>query len=148
MLIEDLVQSFGCLLGSRWLAINSIGPGAYCNFQAIALNCGELGSALWTLVVAVATFLSIAGGPRVREWVGKKSSSGKGRWGLTFGIWLFILFIAANGLIFIQPFHPEKGPYCIILFRIAVTLVDHIGVGWCWVDQQFFWERIFSFYCI
>jgi hypothetical protein len=22
-----------------------------------------------------------------------------------------------------------------------------IGVGWCWIDQQFFWERIFSFYC-
>jgi hypothetical protein len=148
MLIEDFVQSFGCILGSHWLRINAIHPGAYCNFQAVALTAGELGSALWTLVVAVSTFLAIAGGPNMREWVVKKSSSGKGRWVLTLGIWGFIFLISVNGLLFIQPFHPEKGPYCITLFRFAVTLVDHIGVGWCWIDQQFFWERIFSFYCI
>jgi hypothetical protein len=50
------VQSFGSLLASHWLAINSIGPGKYCNLQAIALNCGDLGSALWTLVVALTHF--------------------------------------------------------------------------------------------
>jgi hypothetical protein len=26
-----------------------------------------------------------------------------------------------------------------------LILDDHSGAGWCWIDQQFFWERIFSF---
>jgi hypothetical protein len=146
--LKDLVQSFGILLTSRWVAINSIGPGPYCNFQAIVLNCGDLGSALWTFVVALSTFLSIAGTSSVRQWVVEKSNSGKGRWILTFGIWAFLLFIGVFGLVIVQPLHPEKGPYCINLFRFAVTLDDNIGAGWCWIDQQFFWERIFSFYCI
>jgi len=106
------VQSFGSLLASHWLVINSIGPGKYCNLQAIALNCGDLGSALWTLVVALSTFLTIAGGPACREWVTRKSTSGKGRWVLVIGIWSFTLFIGLIGFMFIQPFHPEKGPYC------------------------------------
>ena len=119
----DFVQSFGSLLASHWLVIDSIGPGSYCNFQFLVLNSGDLGSALWTLVVALSTFLTIAGGPRCREWVTRKSTSGKGRWVLTLAIWGFILFIGLIGFIFIQPFHPERGPYCIKPRTTFCTLI-------------------------
>jgi hypothetical protein len=116
------VQSTGILLTSHWVAINSIGPGRFCNFQAIVLNSGDVGSAIWTFVVALSTFLSIAGSPGVRQWVVKKSNEGKGRWVLTFGIWAFILFIGVFGLIIVQPLYPEKGPYCINPFRFVVNI--------------------------
>ena len=110
--MADFVQSLGILLTSHWLDINSIEPGAYCNFQAIVLNCGDLGSAMWTFVVALTTFLSIAGGRQTRDWINRKTTSGKTKWFVSIGIWGFNLFIAMFGLIFIQPLYPEKGPYC------------------------------------
>jgi hypothetical protein len=97
------------------MIIDSIHPGPFCNFQAIGLNTGDLGSCLWTLVVAITTFLSIVG--PYRDWVTEKSTSGKGRWILTGAIWAFVLFVGVFGLIFIQPLHPEKGPYCTNLFK-------------------------------
>jgi hypothetical protein len=60
-------------------------------------------------------------GAGCREWVTRKSTSGKGRWVFTMGIWGFILFIGRVGFMFIQPFYPEKGPYCISLERCRLT---------------------------
>ena len=92
--------------------INSILPGPYCTFQGLILQVGLLAQPLWALVVAVNTFILIAGGPRRSSWVMDKSSSGKGRWFLVAGIWVFVFLIAFSGLLFIQPFHPESGPFC------------------------------------
>lgn len=66
---------------------------------------------------------------------------------MVIGIWTFILFVGVYGLVFIQPFHPEYGPYCTHPQQISlIYLDDNVGAGWCWIDQRFFWARILSFY--
>jgi len=74
---------------------------------------GDVGSAIWTFVIAAHTFILVVGKPKWRDWMSKKSRSGKARWILSVGVWVFILFCGLFGLIFIEPFHPEDGPYCI-----------------------------------
>ena len=145
----DFVQALGSVLSAHGLVANSVMPGPYCTFQGLVLQCGLLGGAIWTFVVTLNTFLLIAGGPNRRAWVAEKSASGKGRWIICIGIWLFILFIGVFGILFIQPFHPERGTYCILprSFQL-ITSDNHAGAGWCWIDAEYFWERIFFFYGI
>jgi hypothetical protein len=121
-------------------------PGPFCTFQGVVLQIGLLAGPIWTLVVTINTFLIVAGGPRRRAWVTEKSASGKARWILCFGIWTFILFIALFGLIFIEPFHPENGNYCIPLSSNVLIIDNNAGAGWCWINADYFWERIFFFY--
>ena len=143
------MQALGSTLSTHGLVVNSVMPGPYCTFQGLVLQCGLLGGAIWTFVVTLNTFILIAGGPSRRAWIVEKSASGKGRWIICIGIWTFILFIGLFGLLFIQPFHPEKGTYCTYRFRSCqLTSDNHAGAGWCWIDAQFFWERIFFFYGI
>lgn len=124
-------------------------PGPYCTLQGFVLNTGLLGNALWTFVVAVHTFFMIAGSHKVKTWVSTMSTSGKGRWIFVAAVWAFIVFMGCFGLMFLEPFHPERGPYCIIPLASSNNGLDNnSGAGWCWIDQNYFWERIFFFYCI
>jgi hypothetical protein len=109
---QDFVQSIGDLFVTRFLVINSVTPGPYCTLQGVVLTTGDVGSAIWTFVIATHTFVLVVGKPKWREWVSQKSTSGKGRWIFSIAIWAFTLFCGLFGLIFIQPFHPEEGPYC------------------------------------
>ena len=121
-------------------------PGPFCTFQGVVLQCGLLAEPIWTFVVTINTFIMIAGGPGPRAWAAEKSSSGKTRWILCFGIWAFVIFIAIFGLLFIEPLHPEKGNYCTLDLSRPLTIDNHAGAGWCWIDAKYFWERIFFFY--
>jgi hypothetical protein len=72
-----------------------------------------MGSATWTFVITVTTFLLLAGGRNVRAWVIEKSNSGWERWVLSAVVWLFVLFCALYGIIFVDPYRgPDQGPYC------------------------------------
>ena len=109
--MSDFIESFTSLFIIRYLTTNSLITGPYCAFQAVGLISGVIGSAIWTFVITVHTFLFLAGGPNMRAWVIEKSNSGWGRWAVCIAIWLFIIFSGLFGF-FIQPFEPEKGPYC------------------------------------
>ena len=87
-------------------------PGPYCTFQGVVLQVGLLAQAVWTFVVALSTFLLIAGGNKCQVWMSEKGASGKGRWVFVVVLWAFIWLIALFGLIFIQPLHPGRGAYC------------------------------------
>lgn len=107
------MQSLGLFLVTNHLVLNSILPGPICTLQGFLINSGDIASAIWSFVIAVHTFFLLAGGRRWRTWVAEKSMSGKGRWILCIGIWLFILFIGVIGLILIEKV-THKGPFCII----------------------------------
>ena len=108
---SDFVQSFTSLFASRFLTTNSVSLGPLCTFQAIGLISGDVGSAIWTFVITIHTFLLLAGGRHCRAWVAEKSASGKLRWVFCGVTWLFIIFSGLFGLIF---FSGSETPYCTI----------------------------------
>jgi hypothetical protein len=144
----DFLQALGSFSSTHGLIVNSVMPGPYCTYQGLVLQCGLLAGSIWTFVVTVNTSIWIVGRPSIRAWLAEKCTSGKSRWFFCFGIWLFILFIGVFGLVFIQPFHPERGPYCIHPRSCQLILDNHAGAGWCWIDADYFRERIFFFYGI
>jgi hypothetical protein len=119
LIILDFVQCLGLVIVGHALAKNSVHSGPSCTLQGFLINSGDIGSAIWSFVIAFHTFFLLAGGRKWRTWVAEKSMSGKGRWFLCIGIWLFIIFIGVIGLILIEPLNPEKGPFCIFLLNFV-----------------------------
>ena len=115
--VSDFVQCLGLVIVGHTIAKNSVHSGPTCTLQGFLINCGDIGSAIWSFVIAVHTFFLLAGGRKWRTWVAEKSTSGKSRWLLCFGIWLFVLFIGIIGPVAIEPLHPEKGPFCTFFRR-------------------------------
>lgn len=95
------------------MSTGSVEPGAFCMVQGLLLEIGELAGAVWVFVVAVHTFLLIAGGRRCRAWVARKSASGKGRWCVVIAVWAWVLVNGLYGIVIVEPLHPELGPFCI-----------------------------------
>ena len=108
------MQSIGGLFGIGSLIKGSVLPGPYCSLQASILTSSEVGSAIWTLVIAVNTVLLVAGGQKCKDWISKKNTSGKGRWGFSFAVWALLVFLGLVGPFLLQPMHPQKAPFCIL----------------------------------
>jgi hypothetical protein len=145
------VQSFQILVFTiRAVSTGSVEAGPFCTFQGLFLELGELAGAVWVFVVAVHTFLLIACGRRCREWVARKSTSGKGRWCVVIAVWAWVLVNGLYGIIIVEPLHPELGPFCIssCLSHSNCTADDPSAAGWCWIGNSYFWERICGFYGI
>ena len=70
-----------------------------------------MGSAIWSLVIAIHTFLVLmGGGRRCRKWMLGKIRVSMSVLGLC--VWLFVGFIGIVGIVLIEKIHPEKGPFC------------------------------------
>jgi hypothetical protein len=134
-------------LNTYSIAREAVLPGAGCNAQGVLINIGDVASAWWTLVIAVHTFLLLAGRVQWRSWAAEKSVKGKGRWILCAGVWSGSIFLSTFGLV-IQNYHPDNGPYCKLFRQQSLTLDNNTGLGWCWIAEGYFWERIFMHYCI
>lgn len=76
------------------------------------LNTGDVAAAMWSFVIALHTFLLLAGGRKLQAWVADFSTSGMGRWILSLMIWFSTLFIGTVGLFLVERIHPERGPFC------------------------------------
>jgi len=112
----DFMQSIGWALCFYTLQKDKVWPGIACDVQAFFINFGDVSSSVWSLMIAIHTALLLAGGQRTRAWAAEKSTSGKARWFLCLGIWLFVFFLAIIGPIAIQPIYYEtKGPFCIAM---------------------------------
>lgn len=116
----DFIQSFAGLLLANSLRLNSTLPGPFCSFQGLLLNSGDISSAIWSLVIAWHTFLTLAGGHKLRHWVAEKSAGGALRWIICLSIWLSVLFIGVVGIALIEKVQPERGPFC-NFFRLKVS---------------------------
>ena len=114
MLNQDFVQSIGWALSSYNLAHDRLWPGFTCDLQGFLINVGDVGSSIWSLVIAIHTVLLLAGGQRTRIWAAEKSTGGKGRWVFCICIWLSIVFLGLIGPLVIQRIYSDKkGPFCI-----------------------------------
>jgi hypothetical protein len=132
-------------LNTYSIARDAVVPGTGCTAQGILINIGDVASAWWTLVIAVHTFLVLAGRAQWRSWAAEKSVKGKSRWFLLGGVWSGSIFLSTFGLA-IQNYYPDNGPYCELLRCLSLTLDNNAGPGWCWIGDSYFWERIFMHY--
>jgi len=108
----DFMQSIGWVLCAYNLVQNKLWPGFPCDVQGFFINVGDVGSSVWSLVIAIHTFLLLAGGQRTKAWAAEKSTSGKGRWILCGCIWGGVVFLGLIGPLLVARLHPEKGPFC------------------------------------
>lgn len=118
ILITDLIQSLGLFLSTDSLIKNSVIPGPVCTLQGFLIQSGDISSSIWAAIIAFHTFFLLAGGRNWRAWAAEKSTSGKARWILCFGVWFCVLFIGLIGLILIENLYPDKGPFCMFLRSI------------------------------
>lgn len=127
---------------------NSLLPGAFCNLQGVMLNLGDVAAAMFSFVIALHTFLLLAGGRKWQAWVSEFSSSGIGRWCVAGLVWFSTTFIATCGLFLVQRIHPERGPFCTLSVEVVKLTyeVNNAEAGWCWIDKNNFYERIFFHY--
>jgi hypothetical protein len=114
-LILDLIQSIGWILPSYHLAMHSVVPSLGCNVQGVFINSGDIGSALFSFVIAIHTYLFFARNGRWRKWVQDYSSGGYGRWILCGFLWFMVAFLAFIGIVLIEKLNPDDGPFCEIL---------------------------------
>ena len=119
----DLIQSIGWILTLYHVERGFVAAGVACSVQGIFINSGDISSALWSLVIAVHTFL-LLGIPKWEKWAKKISVSGYGRWVLCFFIWLLVLFIGLIGFV-IEKRDSEDGPFC-TLIALCATNSRHV----------------------
>lgn len=110
---SDFINSLGAVTGDQ-LSTNSVHAGPICTVQAALLQIGATASACWSFVIAVYTFILLAGNPHWRAWAVEKSTFGKARWVLCIGIWSGVSFLGIIAPIIIQNLNPDKPPFCMI----------------------------------
>ena len=99
---------------------NSTISGLPCDVQGVVIQIGDVGSAVWTLIVAIHAFL-LAGRPKWRKWILEKSTRGKFRWVFCCFVWLAVILLGFVGIV-IQSIAPHNGPFCKFPFEIRSSL--------------------------
>src|SRR5436190_3404232 len=79
----DFVQSLGDILVGVSVSKNSLMTGVGCTVQGFLINSGDVASAMWSFVVALHTFILLAGPHKWRTWVARETASGKTRWAVS-----------------------------------------------------------------
>jgi hypothetical protein len=118
LLICDFGQTIGAMLNLRWLAEMGVHTGGYCTAQGVIKQFSNVGTALWSLVIAIHTF----------NLLFLRFQAGKTIFYCTlFGVWSLlgvILLIGPAALV-----TPAKGPFY------------GISGYWCWMTPQYPVER-------
>src|SRR5437762_12150786 len=98
------------MLPAYHLAKNSVVPGPVCTLQGVLINSGDVGSALFSFVIAIHTYLFFTRGARLRTKT--IAESGKRHWILCFLLWFIVAFLGFIGIVLIEKIYPEKGSFC------------------------------------
>lgn len=118
LLLCDLAQGIGALLNTRWIAQGGLEIGSYCNAQAVIKQTGNVGTALWSFVIAVHTFNVLFLRWHIANYV---------CYGTLVGVWAFLGFIVILGPAVVES--PARGPFY------------GISGYWCWITQSYPVER-------
>lgn len=118
LLLCDLAQGIGALLNTRWIAEGGLEIGSYCTAQAAIKQTGNVGTALWSFVIAVHTFDVLFLRWHIADYV---------CYGTLVGVWAFLGFIVILGPSVIES--RERGPFY------------GISGYWCWITAAYPVER-------
>jgi len=119
LLFANILQSTGTVMNFGWVGKGAVQAGTLCSTQAGIKHVGNLGSSIWSLIIALHLFNILF--LRIR-------ATNIAFLGTVISAWSFILFIVLVGRFAIQK--PEKGPY----FGISGS--------WCWITSNYGVERV------
>jgi hypothetical protein len=118
LLLCDLAQGIGALLNTRWIAQGGLEVGSYCTAQAVIKQTGNVGTALWSFVIAVHTFDVLFLRWHIADYV---------CYGTLIGVWAFLGFIVIIGPAVVES--RARGPFY------------GISGYWCWITAAYPVER-------
>jgi G protein-coupled glucose receptor regulating Gpa2 len=118
LLLCDLAQGIGSLLNVRWITQGGVEVGSYCTAQAVIKQTGNVGTALWSFVIAVHTFDVLFLRWHIADYV---------CYGTLIAVWSFLGFIVILGTAVVEK--PERGPFY------------GISGYWCWITPAYPVER-------
>ncbi|KAI1003361.1 hypothetical protein K3495_g4846 [Podosphaera aphanis] len=120
LFIADMIQASGFVISFWWISQNNLtGPNKKCEFQGLLVQVGDVASGLWSLAIAIHTFINL---------VLKKSVSHSKLVTFVIFLWIFIVMLAAIGPI------RSQGNF--------FTPTD----AWCWVGLEHSAERLYLHY--
>ncbi|KAF8524021.1 hypothetical protein JB92DRAFT_2882461 [Gautieria morchelliformis] len=119
LLCSDLIQSISGIIQVKWAAERRLVEGTTCAIQAAALVIGDLGSAVWSFVIAGHTFSALA---LERNWSRQVVVS------TVITGWTFVILMAAFGPLVLT--NKTNGPF----FSIAGT--------WCFISNEYSVARL------
>ncbi|KIJ46138.1 hypothetical protein M422DRAFT_46226 [Sphaerobolus stellatus SS14] len=123
LLVSDLIQSVSGITQVKWAAERRLYEGQACSVQAFTLVMGDLGSTVWSCVIAAHTFCGLALG---KQWSKR----------LVYTIviigWTFVIAMTLLGPLALTD--PAKGPF----FSIAGT--------WCFISSPYALPRLYLHY--
>ncbi|KAF8586123.1 hypothetical protein K439DRAFT_1632047 [Ramaria rubella] len=123
LLVSDLIQSIAGVYSVKWAVKNQIYEGQSCTVQGATLVFGDLGSTVWSVVIAAHTFCGITLNRHWSRWM---------IWVILCAGWLFpvvLTFLIPLGIT-----RASKGPY----FSIAGT--------WCFISSEYAVARLVLHY--
>ena len=118
LLLCDLAQGIGALLNTRWIAQGGLEVGSFCTAQAVIKQTGNVGTALWSFVIAVHTFDVLFLRWHIADYV---------CYGTLVGVWAFLGFIVILGPAVVES--RARGPFY------------GITGYWCWITAAYPVER-------
>ncbi|KAF9467336.1 hypothetical protein BDZ94DRAFT_1211129 [Collybia nuda] len=125
LLLCDLLQVMGSLVNSRWVQKSGVEAGNMCVFQGVLKQSSDIGTALWTFVIAIHTFCLLFLELKMRAFV---------LWVTLIGGWSAIIALVILGPATLNI--DKRGPFY------------GISGYWCWISPQYKIERITLDYMI
>ncbi|KAG9035189.1 hypothetical protein FRB95_011923 [Tulasnella sp. JGI-2019a] len=119
LLLCDLSQSIGSIISLEWIVHDYVYAGNACSAQAIFYQFGNVGSALWSLAIAVHTFALL---------FLRCDVSGMACLVTFVGVWLLTGSIVAIGPAIVQ--NETNGPF------------HGLSGTWCWITQEYNGSRL------
>ncbi|KAF8522639.1 hypothetical protein BU17DRAFT_86929 [Hysterangium stoloniferum] len=123
LVLSDLLQAAGSVMNLKWVLIEGVEVGHFCTTQAALKQTGNIGIAIWSLIIALHTFFLLFLRLRISNSVFSF---------ILGGAWALIGFIVMIGPVIIQ--NSARGPFW------------GISVYWCWITDKYHIEQFTNEY--
>lgn len=124
LLVADFIQGFGFGLSWVWYARGSImEPSGACVIQGLAIEAGDVASAIFSLAIAIHTAIFLA-----FTWKPPAIALSL----CCVGVWVFVIFLTAIGPLAIQK--QQTGAFY------------GAAGNWCWIAKNYDPERLWLHY--
>jgi len=120
LLVANFLQSIGTILDAQWVSLGMVSPGTLCSVQGGIKQAGNVGTAVWTFMLALHAFRLL--------YLRSRVSSRNKWWILGLG-WFFVVTVVTIGPLAIQNLK-TRGPY----FGPAGY--------WCWITKAYTDEEV------
>jgi len=116
LLLCNLLQAVGSIMSARWINMMRVEAGSFCVAQGVLRQAADVGSALWTMVIAIHSFYIL-----FMEWRLSR---------LVLWINLFIGWAIIVAFIIAGP--------------VTLDQMHRVGISgyWCWISEEYTTERI------